>query len=73
MNIMVKTDSNLGFKLVDFDWSGRIGMVQYPMNMNQSDSLWRPEGAQDGEFIAAKHDIKMLDCMRFQDRFIVIL
>jgi RIO1 family len=28
-NIMVKK----GFKLVDFDWSGRIGEVRYPMNI----------------------------------------
>jgi len=27
MNIMVKKDGNQGFKLVDFDWSGRIGNV----------------------------------------------
>jgi thiamine kinase-like enzyme len=32
-NIMVKKDGGQGFKLVDFDWSGRIGEVQYPMNV----------------------------------------
>jgi serine/threonine protein kinase len=27
-NIMVKMDGNQGFKLLDFDWSGRIGEVR---------------------------------------------
>ena len=33
MNIMVKKDGSQGFKLVDFDWSGRIDEVRYPMNV----------------------------------------
>jgi RIO-like serine/threonine protein kinase len=33
MNIMVKKNRSQGFKLVDFDWSGRTGEVQYPMNV----------------------------------------
>jgi len=33
MNIMVKKDGSQGFKLVDFDWSGRIGDVRYLMNV----------------------------------------
>ena len=59
-NIMVKTDGAQGFKLVDFDWSGRIGQVRYPMNVYRSQRLWRPLGAVDGQLIQADHDTKML-------------
>lgn len=57
-NVMVRKD-RLGWKLVDFDWSGKIGEVRYPMNVNRG--LRRPEGALDGKLILADHDIKMLD------------
>jgi serine/threonine protein kinase len=59
-NIMVRTDGSQGFKLVDFDWSGRIGKVRYPMNVYQGERLWRPREAMDGQLIKADHDIKML-------------
>jgi len=59
-NIMVKRDGLPGFKLVDFDWSGKIGEVRYPMNVYRSSRLWRPHGAEDGELIKADHDIEML-------------
>jgi hypothetical protein len=57
-NVMVKKDRS-GWKLVDFDWSGKIGQVRYPMNVNHE--LRRPEGANDGNLILADHDIEMLD------------
>jgi hypothetical protein len=60
-NIMVKKDGNHGFKLMDFDWSGRIGEVRYPMNVYQGLRLWRPQGAEDGKLIKADHDIDMLN------------
>jgi hypothetical protein len=62
-NIMVKKDGNQGFKLVDFDWSGRTGEVRYPMNVYQGQRLWRPHGAEDGLLIKADHDIEMLKAM----------
>jgi serine/threonine protein kinase len=62
-NIMVKKDGNQGFKLVDFDWSGRIGEVRYPMNVYRGQRLWRPHGAEDGKLIKADHDIDMLNTM----------
>jgi hypothetical protein len=62
-NIMVKKDGNQGFKLVDFDWSGRIGEVRYPMNVYQGQRLWRPREAEDGQLIKADHDIEMLKAM----------
>ena len=62
-NIMVKKDGSQGFKLVDFDWSGRIGEVRYPMNVYQGQRLWRPREAEDGQLIKADHDIEMLTAM----------
>ncbi|KAF8872180.1 hypothetical protein CPB84DRAFT_1799876 [Gymnopilus junonius] len=61
VNIMVRKDGKLGFMLVDFDWSGVIGEVRYPMNVNKS--LWRPDDVSDGLLIKAKHDIAMFECI----------
>lgn len=49
--------------LVDFDWSGKIGEVHYPMNVNRGNGLWRPDGAYDTELIQTEHDMQMLDAM----------
>jgi hypothetical protein len=57
---MVRRDHSPGFKLVDFDWSGKIGEIRYPMNVFRGDSLWRPDGAEDGQLVLAEHDIQML-------------
>ncbi|KAG2125667.1 hypothetical protein DEU56DRAFT_565712 [Suillus clintonianus] len=59
-NVMVKRDRSPGFKLVDFDWSGKIGEIRYPMNVYRGGRLWRPDGADDGQLILAEHDIQML-------------
>ncbi|KAG1849202.1 hypothetical protein F4604DRAFT_95669 [Suillus subluteus] len=67
VNIMVKRDRSPGFKLIDFDWSGIIGQVRYPMNVFRGKHLWRPDGAEDGRLILAEHDIQMLHAM-FRDR-----
>ncbi|KAG2125665.1 hypothetical protein DEU56DRAFT_715527, partial [Suillus clintonianus] len=60
MNVMVKRDRSTGFKLVDFDWSGKIGEIRYPMNVYRGGRLWRPDGADDGQLILAEHDVQML-------------
>ena len=57
---MVKKDGNEGFKLVDFDWSGSIGEVRYPMNVYQGQRLGRP---REGQLIKADQDIEMLKAM----------
>jgi serine/threonine protein kinase len=62
-NILVQKDGVEGFKLVDFDWSGRIGHVRYPMNVYRDLRLWRPSEAEDGQLIKADHDIEMLNCL----------
>jgi hypothetical protein len=65
VNILVRKDGAQGFKLLDLDWSGRIGEARYPMNVNRF-LVWRPDGAKDGELIQADHDIQMLNAM-FED------
>ncbi len=59
-NIMVRKDGKPGFMLVDFDWSGIIGEVRYPININKVD-LWRPDDVSDGLLIKSDHDMAMLD------------
>ena len=59
-NVLVRKDRMKGFMLVDFDWAGEIGDVQYPMNVNWGDDLWQPEGARDGKLILPDHDLEML-------------
>jgi serine/threonine protein kinase len=62
-NVMVRKDGQKGFMLVDFDWAGEISEARYPMYVNRGTDLWRPDGAQDGNFIMADHDVQMLDYM----------
>lgn len=59
-NIMVKqTAAGFSVFLVDFNWSGEHGVVRYPANIN-TQNIWRPKGARDGEFITAEHDLAMV-------------
>ena len=62
-NILVG-DAEDEFVLLDFDWAGEIGTARYPMNLNRSENLWRPEGARDGQLILAEHDIAMLEFLQ---------
>ena len=60
-NIMVKRSGLDGsFYLVDFDWSGRIDEVRYPIGINVT-TVKRPDGVVSGELIIAQHDIASLD------------
>jgi serine/threonine protein kinase len=59
-NILAKKNGARGIMLIDFDWAGVIGDVRYPMNVNR-DGIDRPDGAYDGELIAAEHDMNMVD------------
>ena len=62
-NVMVRKEGKPGVMMIDFEWSGRIGQVRYPMYVNREPELCRPEGAVDGELILAEHDVEMLDIM----------
>ena len=58
-NIMVKKSGEKGMMLLDFDWAGAIGEIQYPMNVNITD-IRRPEGAIDKQLVLAEHDMAMI-------------
>lgn len=47
--------------LVDFDWSGRVGVVKYPPTLNTSGEIKWAEGVERAGDIQPKHDLDMLD------------
>ncbi|KAI9463181.1 hypothetical protein HD554DRAFT_2195728 [Boletus coccyginus] len=59
-NLLVKHDDRTKFMIIDFDWAGQVGIVQYPPYVNHSD-IERPDDARDGLPIKADHDITMLN------------
>ena len=54
--IVVKMSDGLdgSFYLVDFDWSGRMGQVQYPDDLNMT-TVQRPDGVVDGGLVDARY------------------
>ncbi|KAF8060635.1 hypothetical protein FPV67DRAFT_1631455 [Lyophyllum atratum] len=63
VNLLVAKNGEAKFRLVDFDWAGRIGEARYPMNIYSGDDLWRPDSAYDGEPITVEHDVQMMEKM----------
>ncbi|KAH9955729.1 hypothetical protein BGW80DRAFT_1213867 [Lactifluus volemus] len=57
INMMVRKDGKPGLMLVDFDWSGIIGHVCYPINVNKID-IWRPDDVSDGLLIKSDHEYR---------------
>ncbi|KAK7689255.1 hypothetical protein QCA50_007946 [Cerrena zonata] len=47
--------------LIDFDWSGKEGDVQYPANINLDQDIGWAVGVQRGAGIEKKHDTEMLE------------
>jgi hypothetical protein len=47
--------------LVDFDWSGEVGVVKYPPTLNTSGEIRWAEGVKPGTEIKQKHDVDMLE------------
>jgi hypothetical protein len=47
--------------LVDFDWSGEVGVVKYPPTLNTSGGIKWAEGVEPGTEIKRKHDVDMLE------------
>ena len=58
-NIMVSNSDEKDFKIIDFDWAGRVNEARYPSFINRQ--IWRPSGAVDGQPILPAHDLAMLD------------
>ena len=59
MNIMISNSDEKDFKIIDFDWAGRVNKARYPSFINRQ--IWQPSGAVDGQPILPAHDLAMLD------------
>ncbi|RHZ70234.1 hypothetical protein Glove_274g2 [Diversispora epigaea] len=61
-NILIYQSKNNNFdvKLIDFEWSGKVGFARYSHFMNHIDIQW-PDGAEDGKLVTKDHDIFMLN------------
>jgi hypothetical protein len=46
--------------VIDYEWAGPAGKVQYPIFMNHQEIVW-PDGASDGKPIVKAHDEWWLD------------
>ncbi|KAF0520563.1 Protein kinase-like domain containing protein [Gigaspora margarita] len=61
-NILIRQFENNDFdvKLIDFEWSGKVGSAHYSHFMNHVDIKW-PDGAEDGKLVTKTHDLTMLN------------
>ncbi|CAG8570188.1 19_t:CDS:2, partial [Racocetra persica] len=61
-NILVRQleDNEFDVKLIDFDWSGKVGSARYSPFMNHEDIQW-PDGAEDFKPVTKNHDLFMLE------------
>lgn len=57
-NLLVRTDDECGFVLIDFDWAGKEGEARYPINVNRT-GIKRPDGAEDRQLT--------LTCQKYLD------
>ena len=47
--------------LIDFDWSGRVGVVKYPPTLNTCGEIKWAKGVEPATAIRPKHDLDMLE------------
>jgi len=47
-------------KLIDFEWSGKVGSAHYPHFMNHASIEWS-DGVGDGKLVTKEHDIDMFE------------
>jgi len=59
-NVIFDTASNQ-FRLLDFDWAGKVEEVKYPKFVNTQPQLKRPKDVEDGKVILPDHDVSMVD------------
>ena len=67
VNILVEYEAlargeDFGIHLLDFDWAGWIGEAKYPTRVN-TETVRRPEGVADGEYITCDHDVGMVNLL----------
>ena len=58
-NVMIIEEKTVRVKLIDFDWAGEVGQVEYP-HLLSSLVTW-PKGAQPLGPILKEHDLEMLE------------
>ncbi|CAG8591832.1 26740_t:CDS:2 [Racocetra persica] len=61
-NILVRQleDNEFDVKLIDFEWSGKVGSACYSPFMNRKNIQW-PDGAEDWKLVTKNHDLFILE------------
>ncbi|RHZ77748.1 hypothetical protein Glove_173g76 [Diversispora epigaea] len=61
-NLLIRKleDNDFDVKLIDFEWSGKVGIARYSNFMNHIGIQW-PNGAEDGKLVTKDHDLVMLN------------
>ncbi|CAG8679375.1 15593_t:CDS:1, partial [Funneliformis caledonium] len=61
-NIMIHKleDNDFDIKLIDFEWSGKVGFARYSHFMNRFGIKWA-DGADDGELVTQTHNLTLLN------------
>ncbi|KAG6374274.1 hypothetical protein JVT61DRAFT_4296 [Boletus reticuloceps] len=63
VNIMVPKENNDEFRFINLDWSGLLGLAQYPARINTLTIKW-PPNIISRRFIAPSDDLFMLNAIR---------
>ncbi|CAG8754182.1 8264_t:CDS:2, partial [Cetraspora pellucida] len=65
-NILVRQleDNEFDVKLIDFEWSGKVGSACYSPFMNRKTIQW-PDGAEDWKLVTKNHDLFMSGSNKF--------
>ncbi|KAE9402878.1 hypothetical protein BT96DRAFT_1083648 [Gymnopus androsaceus JB14] len=62
VNILVENGIGIGWKMIDWDWAGVPGIVQYPRHLTRrGPNLRRPDSVQDLGLVQPAHDTEMLE------------
>lgn len=48
--------------LIDFDWAGKVGTAEYPMEVN-TQTVQRPADVAGGTLVTKSHDLQMIDLL----------
>ena len=64
-NILISANNQDIIKLIDFDWSGKVGKVHYPTYLNPKVD-W-PKGVVSGALIQKEHDMWWLEKLKIKN------
>ncbi|KIM65555.1 hypothetical protein SCLCIDRAFT_112603, partial [Scleroderma citrinum Foug A] len=60
--IWVPSDNSKKFMMIDFDFPGMVGIVQYQRELDVNrNGIWRPDDVHSRELIQVEHDLAMLN------------